>query len=109
LPIYEPGLEEMVKRNVEDGRRLSLRKLAKGIRRSDVVFLCGGTPPKANGETDLSFVEAAAQEVAAISNRYKIIVNNPQCQSGRAISSAPQSSATAAARSNSMSCPTPNS
>jgi len=75
MPIYEPGLEEMVKRNVEDGRLAFTTEAGESIRRSDVVFLCVGTPPKANGETDLSFVEAAAQEVARHLDRYKIIVN----------------------------------
>jgi UDPglucose 6-dehydrogenase len=75
MPIYEPGLEEMVKRNVEDERLTFTTEIGEGVRRSDVVFIAVGTPPKDNGETDLSYVESAAAEIARHVDRYKIIVN----------------------------------
>ncbi|HZT42320.1 MAG TPA: UDP-glucose/GDP-mannose dehydrogenase family protein [Chthonomonadaceae bacterium] len=75
MPIYEPGLEEMVKHNVEDRRLTFTTDLAEAVKRSDVVFICVGTPPKPNGEPDMSFVEGAAQEIALALDRYKVIVN----------------------------------
>ncbi len=75
MPIYEPGLEEMVKRNVDDKRLFFTGDLAEGVERSDVVFICVGTPPMANGDPDMSYVQEAAKGVARSLNRYKVIVN----------------------------------
>src|SRR5208282_2544767 len=58
MPIYEPGLEEMVLRNKNDRRMTFTTKISDGVKKSDVVFICVGTPPKPNGETDLSYVSA---------------------------------------------------
>src|SRR2546428_5282818 len=58
LPIYEPGLEEMVARNVGDGRLSFTTDLPAGVRRSVIVFIAVGTPPTVDGQTDLSAVEA---------------------------------------------------
>ncbi|MCC5877067.1 MAG: UDP-glucose/GDP-mannose dehydrogenase family protein [Candidatus Sumerlaeia bacterium] len=75
LPIYEPGLEEMVRRNQEDGRLTFTTDTTDGVRRSDVVFIAVGTPPADDGSTDLQYVEAVAKAIAASIDRYKIIVN----------------------------------
>ena len=75
MPIYEPGLEEMVKRNVDDKRLFFTGDLAEGVERSDVVFICVGTPPMANGDPDMSYVQEAAKGIARSLNRYKVIVN----------------------------------
>jgi UDPglucose 6-dehydrogenase len=75
MPIYEPGLEEMVRRNMEDGRITFTSDTAEAVRRSMVVFICVGTPPREDGSTDLSYVESAAKDIAAALDRYKIIVN----------------------------------
>ena len=75
MPIYEPGLEEMVVRNVDDGRLSFTTDLAAAVRKSDVVFIAVGTPPKVDGETDLSHVEAVASEIGRAMDRYKVIVN----------------------------------
>jgi UDPglucose 6-dehydrogenase len=75
MPIYEPGLEEMVARNAADGRLAFTTDLAEGVRRSDIVVIAVGTPPKANGETDLSAVEEVARGIAEAMDRYKVIVN----------------------------------
>jgi UDPglucose 6-dehydrogenase len=75
MPIYEPGLEEMVARNVEDGRLTFTTELAAAVRQSDVVFIAVGTPPKDSGETDLSQVEEVAAEIGRVMDRYKVIVN----------------------------------
>ena len=60
MPIYEPGLEELVARNVADGRLSFTTDLAEAVRRSDIIFIAVGTPPKASGESDLSAVEEVA-------------------------------------------------
>lgn len=75
MPIYEPGLEEMVARNADEGRLHFTTDLAEAVRRSEVVFVAVGTPAKENGETDLSQVESAARGIAGAMDRYKVIVN----------------------------------
>ena len=75
MPIYEPGLEEMVHRNVADNRLSFSTDLDETVRASDIIFICVGTPPRENGETDLSFVEQAAKAIARSINHYKVIVN----------------------------------
>ena len=75
MPIYEPGLEEMVGRNADDGRLAFTTDLATGVKQSDVIFIAVGTPPKATGETDLSQVEAVATQIGRVMDRYKVVVN----------------------------------
>ncbi len=75
MPIYEPGLEEMVKRNREENRITFTTDLPDAVKKSLVVFIAVGTPPKETGETDLSYIEAVAKEVAENLERYTIIVN----------------------------------
>jgi UDPglucose 6-dehydrogenase len=75
MPIYEPGLEEMVARNVADGRLAFTTDLEEGVRKSEIIVIAVGTPPKANGETDLEAVEEVAQGIARAMDRYKVIVN----------------------------------
>jgi UDPglucose 6-dehydrogenase len=75
LPIYEPGLEEMVVRNVADGRLAFTTDLRDAVRRSVIVFITVGTPPDHDGRADLSAVEAVACEIGAAMERYTVIVN----------------------------------
>jgi UDPglucose 6-dehydrogenase len=75
MPIYEPGLEEMVARNVDDGRLTFTTDLRAGVRQSEVIFIAVGTPPRETGETDLSHVEAVAAEIGRTMDRYKVVVN----------------------------------
>lgn len=75
MPIYEPGLEEMVSRNVEDSRLSFSVDLGSGVERADIVFIAVGTPPGPNGEPDLTHIIEAAQGVAKCLDRYKVIVN----------------------------------
>ncbi|OGL44931.1 MAG: UDP-glucose 6-dehydrogenase [Candidatus Schekmanbacteria bacterium RBG_16_38_11] len=75
MPIYEPGLEEMVSRNFSEQRLTFTTDLEKGVKRSDVIFIAVGTPPKKNGETDLTYVEEAARGIAKYIDKYKVIVN----------------------------------
>ncbi|HUU49983.1 MAG TPA: UDP-glucose/GDP-mannose dehydrogenase family protein [Nitrospinota bacterium] len=75
MPIYEPGLEEMVTRNMEDKRLSFTTNLEDGVKKSEVIFICVNTPPKDNGETDLSYVESVAKGIARYIDKYKVIVN----------------------------------
>ena len=75
MPIYEPGLEEMVARNAGDRRLAFTTDLRAGVRHGDVIFIAVGTPPQATGETDLSHVEAVAAEIGRCMDRYKVVVN----------------------------------
>src|SRR5205814_1990150 len=63
MPIYEPGLEEMVTRNMDEKRISFTTSVADGVKRALVVFIAVGTPPKDNGETNLEYVESAAKEI----------------------------------------------
>ncbi len=74
MPIYEPGLEELVKRNVEDRRLSFTSDAAAAVEHSDVVFICVGTPPLESGDPDMSFVQTAAKTIARSLNRYKVII-----------------------------------
>ena len=75
MPIYEPGLEEIVRRNLEEGRISFTTDIAEGVKRSLVIFIAVGTPPKDDGETDLSQVERVAEDIALHMDSYKIVVN----------------------------------
>ena len=74
MPIYEPGLEEMVKRNVGEGRLSFNSSLKEGIRESEVIFIAVGTPSKENGEADLTSVEHVSREIARSMPAYRLIV-----------------------------------
>jgi len=75
MPIYEPGLEEMVARNVADSRLTFTTDLAGAVRRSVIVFITVGTPPKSDGQTDLSAVEDVARSIGQAMERYTVVVN----------------------------------
>ncbi|MDQ2800338.1 MAG: UDP-glucose/GDP-mannose dehydrogenase family protein [Armatimonadota bacterium] len=75
MPIYEPGLEEMVARNVADGRLQFTTDLDTAVQKAEIVFIAVGTPPCEDGSTDLSYIEGAAKGIARALNRYKVIVN----------------------------------
>ena len=75
MPIYEPGLEEMVERNVADGRLSFSTDIANGVSQSDVIFIAVGTPPGVDGYADLSAVKDVAKTIARNLDRYKVIVN----------------------------------
>jgi UDPglucose 6-dehydrogenase len=75
MPIYEPGLEEMVTRNVADGRLTFTTDLPTAVRRSVIVFITVGTPAKDTGQTDLAAVDDVARGIAQAMERYTVIVN----------------------------------
>ena len=74
IPIYEPGLEELVKKNVDAGRLSFTTDTREAVDKSLFVFIAVGTPPKDNGEPDLSSIEQVATEIGAAMRDYKIIV-----------------------------------
>ncbi len=74
IPIYEPGLEDLVKKNVKAGRLRFTNSIREGVQESLFLFIAVGTPPKENGEPDLSSIEEVAREIGAAMNEYKIIV-----------------------------------
>ena len=75
IPIYEPGLEEMVKKNVAAGRLHFTSSTAEGVEKSDIIFIAVPTPPQVDGSVDLSYIEAVARDIAAAMTSYKIVVD----------------------------------
>lgn len=73
-PFYEPGLSELVKRNVEAKRLLFTLDYSEAVKPSEIIFICVGTPPKSNGEADLSQVFAAAESIGKNLVGYKVVV-----------------------------------
>jgi len=75
IPIYEPGLEDLVKKNVAAGQLRFSASTAEGVENSDVVFIAVPTPPLPDGSVDLSFIESVAREIAGAMTSYKIVVD----------------------------------
>lgn len=75
IPIYEPGLQELVARNVSEGRLLFTTDVSRAIQDSLVVFIAVGTPPSEDGTADLRHVFSAARTVGAAINGYKVIAD----------------------------------
>jgi UDPglucose 6-dehydrogenase len=75
MPIYEPGLEEMVARNVADDRLTFTTDLDEAVKRSVIVFITVGTPPASSGQTDLTAVGEVARAIGAAMERYTVVVN----------------------------------
>ena len=74
IPIYEPGLEDLVKRNVEASRLAFTTDVDDAIRNSLLVFIAVGTPPAADGSTDLKYVESVARTIGKNIDDYKVVV-----------------------------------
>jgi UDPglucose 6-dehydrogenase len=75
IPIYEPGLEDLVLRNVKESRLHFTTSTAEAVQASEIVFLAVGTPPLPSGEPDLSYLKSAVEAVARSMNGPKILVN----------------------------------
>ena len=75
IPIYEPGLEELVKKNVASGHLKFTNSTAEGVENSDVIFIAVPTPPQPDGSVDLSYIERVARDIAAAMTSYKIVVD----------------------------------
>lgn len=74
ITIYEPGLKEMVRRNIRDGRISFSTSIKTSVKKSEIIFICVGTPSKENGEADLLALENVSREIAKNINSYKLIV-----------------------------------
>jgi UDPglucose 6-dehydrogenase len=75
MPIYEPGLDELVKRNVKAGRLSFTTSYAEALKEAEYAFIAVGTPSGDNGEADLQYVEAAAKSIAAAMTAPLVIIN----------------------------------
>ena len=75
IPIYEPGLEEVVKTTVAAGRLQFTTSTEQGVDFGDVIFIAVPTPPQSDGSVDLRFIEKVAREIAQVIKSYKVIVD----------------------------------
>ncbi len=74
VPFYEPGLEELMTRNIKAGRMHFTSNIADAVDSSLVIFIAVGTPPRGDGSADMKYVEGVAKEMAKHINSYKVIV-----------------------------------
>ena len=84
VPIYEPGLEEMVRRNAEDQRLSFTTDLASAVKNSQIIFIAVGTPQGPNGDANLEYVKATAKGIARAMDSFKIIVTKSTVPVGTA-------------------------
>jgi len=75
MPIYEPGLEELVQKNKAAGRLHFTTSTKEGVDRSDIIFIAVPTPPLPDGSVDLSYMEGVSRDIAAAMTSYKIVVD----------------------------------
>tara|TARA_R110002096_G_scaffold261317_2_gene454716 strand:- start:64760 stop:66052 length:1293 start_codon:yes stop_codon:yes gene_type:complete len=85
IPIYEPGLEDLVSRNAQSGRLSFTVDLASSVKQADLIFIAVGTPSRrGDGHADLAYVYAAAKDIAANLSGYTVIVNKSTVPVGTA-------------------------
>jgi UDPglucose 6-dehydrogenase len=84
MPIYEPGLEDLVARNVREGRLTFTSDTPEAIRSSLIIFIAVGTPASPDGSTDLKYIEAVAREIGQNLEGYKVIVTKSTVPVGTA-------------------------
>ena len=84
VPIYEPGLEELMKANISEGRLSFTSDLAMAVQKSLVCFIAVGTPQSEDGSADLHYVEGVAEEIGKAINNYKVIVDKSTVPVGTA-------------------------
>ena len=75
IPIYEPGLDELVRKNIHAGRLSFTTSTTEGVEQSQVIFIAVPTPPQADGSVDLSFIETVSREIAGAMTAYRIVVD----------------------------------
>lgn len=81
-PLHEPGLEELITRNLEEERLSFSGNLATAVKNSLMIFLCVGTPADESGHVDISGILGSVQEIAENMDGYRIIVNKTTCPPG---------------------------
>lgn len=74
IPFYEPGLDDLVKRNIQQGRLRFTTDIGEAVEESLVVFIAVGTPPRGDGSADMRYIDEVAMEIAQHINEYKVIV-----------------------------------
>lgn len=74
IPIYEPGLDQIVEKNTKAGRLHFTTEIQSAVEQALVIFLAVGTPPKADGSPDMSYYEQASKDIAETMNGYKVLV-----------------------------------
>ncbi len=74
IPIYEPGLTELIQKNIKEGRISFTTDINEGVGNALVIFIAVGTPPDEDGRADLRYVEAVARSIGQTMNRYKVVV-----------------------------------
>ena len=84
IPFYEPGLKELVQRNLKQKRLRFTLDFKGAVEFADVIFICVGTPSKTNGNVDLSQIYSVAEEIGKHMNSYKIIINKSTVPVGTA-------------------------
>lgn len=84
IPIYEPGLEELVKKNIKNGRLFFTTKLDESINKCDAVFIAVGTPSDEDGKADLQYVLSVAEDIGDVLSDYIVIVNKSTVPIGTA-------------------------
>ena len=75
IPIYEPGLDVLVAKNVKENRLFFTTDIKEAVEKSLVIFIAVGTPPKPDGSADLRYIEQVAKDIAKYQNGYKVVVN----------------------------------
>ena len=84
IPIYEPGLQELIRRNTEEQRLSFTANLPWAVHNSQIVFIAVGTPPDEDGSSDVSYLMEAVRATARAMDDYKIIVNKSTVPVGTA-------------------------
>ncbi|WP_316801686.1 UDP-glucose/GDP-mannose dehydrogenase family protein [Pedobacter nototheniae] len=84
VPIYEPGLDLLFHRNIEQGRLLFTTDLAEAVAKSQIIFMALPTPPGGDGAADLSYILGAAKDISKLVTEYKVIINKSTVPVGTA-------------------------
>ena len=84
LPIWEPGLEALVERNVAEGRLQFTTDIVHGVQHAEIIFIAVGTPPDEDGSADLQYVLAVSESIARNMTAYRVIINKSTVPVGTA-------------------------